>query len=113
MGALTYAGGAGYGARQPYLPSSEASELIENKEASVGPLREELHDELKRPPAQSTKLYANPRLCGVQFKPVPHFVLRLPIPSRIMQVGNVQWSRRVHSMLSLGPCRYTSTAIQY
>lgn len=83
------------------------------REDLVGPLREELHDELKRPPAQSTKLYANPRLCGVQFKPVPHFVLRLPIPSRIMQVGNVQWSRRVHSMLSLGPCRYTSTAIQY
>ena len=51
----------------------------------MGPLRAELQDELKHPPAQFTKLY--PRLVGVQFKPVPHFVLRVPIPPRILQVG--------------------------
>ena len=57
------------------------------REDLVGPLREELQDELKHPPAQFTKLYSNPRLVGVQFKPVPHFVLRVPIPPRILQVG--------------------------
>eukprot|EP00808_Paulinella_micropora_P013953 g63804.t1 len=47
------------------------------REDLIGPMREELRDELKRPPADHRRLYRNPTLTEIDFKPQPHFKVQV------------------------------------
>ena len=81
---------------QPYLPPPEGSEFIDNKEAAMldrhfrlmredllGPMRKELREEVRQPARDFRRLYKDPALVGIGFKPEPHVLLRVAMTPRL------------------------------
>jgi hypothetical protein len=53
------------------------------REDLIGPLRQELADEVKLDLTKQRHTFLHPRLLGIDFQPQPHAVLSLSMPPRL------------------------------
>ena len=79
-----------------FLPSVGSDHIVNQEAATldrlfrlmredlIGTVKEELQSEFKIPPAQRKRTLVDPRIVGFGMKPVPHIVVRVPVPSRLL-----------------------------